>query len=631
MQIDTRYALKMFFSNPTFEQVYFESVANAIDAGADHIEVSISTNGQLRDPAIEIKVSDNGIGFTDERFEGFRKLKEPSDKYHKGLGRLVYLQYFSEVDAVSTFSGKVRKFRFVHDFDGKSSVVDAAAAAPDGTTLTFRNFSGERVRSYDDLRAGSVRDALLQQFLPLLYQRKLDEKPIRIEISLSTTNENPQHEFFSETRILDENSLPEFKNAEIKDPTVDMFTAVNVAYAITSGQSKPLHITAANVDGRAIALNLVSPSSVPVGTSIVFLFSSELFSGRSDSARQRLVLADGTDERALYRALRTEIGRILSDELPDIQTRNEEVRQDFEDRFPHLIGLFETETVGLIERGEALESAQQRFFHAQKQVLESDPSDEAAFQKSLELSARSLMEYVLYRDWVIKRLGDTTHKDREETIHNLLVPRFKRFNQESLVDDVYQNNAWILDDKFMTFRTILSEATMNDVIAAITLDEDVPGDSGRPDISMIFSADPEVESGVDVVILELKRKTDDDKENGYASRQLIKRARKLVDHCSNIQRAWYYGVIEIDDESEQTLIDEGWTPLHSKGRVFYKEHTLQRKKDGALVPTPVFLLSFEAVTADAAARNHTFLELLKSKFRQGQADKIVDAVVASVQ
>lgn len=628
MQIETRYALKLFFSSPTFEQVYFEAVANAIDAGANTIRVEIKTNGQAHEPEIEISVRDNGVGFTDERYDRFCKLKEPSDKFHKGLGRLVYLQYFSEVEVTSCYASSVRTFRFVHDFNGKSKVATATPEIPRGTTLTFRRFSGERIKSYDDLKAGSVRDALLRQFLPILYQRKLEGQPIRIDVSLETTNENRQRDFFSETHVLDESTLPELKVSQVKDPTVDLFSEVQVAYAISRDQPRPLLITAANVDGRTIPLNLVPQSSVPAGTSVVFLFTSELFSGRSDSARQRLVLADGVNERALYRALRSEIGRLLCDELPEIRTRNQEVTESFEERFPHLIGLFEAETVGLINRDEIVEAAQQRFFHAQKQVLESDPSDENAFQKSLELSARSLMEYVLYRDWVIKRLLGTSYDTREETIHNLLVPRFERFEQSSLVEDVYRNNAWILDDKFMTFRTILSEATMNDVINEITLEEDSVEDKGRPDISMIFSADPNSQAAVDVVVIELKRKTDDDKENGYASRQLVKRARKLVDHCPSIQRAWYYGIVEIDEQADQLLRDEGWTPLHSKGRVFYKEHSLVRKTDGVHVPTPIFLLSFDAVTEDAAARNHAFLELLKSKFKRAEGISAVQEASA---
>lgn len=167
----------------------------------------------------------------------------------------------------------------------------------------------------------------------------------------------------------------------------------------------------------------------------------------------------------------------------------------------------------------------------------------------------------------------------------------------------------------MTYRTILSEASMKAVIAAITLEDEVIDDDGRPDISMIFSADPDKAERVDVVVVELKRKRKDDKESTFAAVQLIKRARLLVDHCPNIQRVWYYGIIDIDDDLDQTLRDMGWTPLYSKGKVFYNSFTVRRKSDDVSIPAPTFLMSFNSITEDAAARNHTFLELLKSNFR----------------
>jgi hypothetical protein len=167
----------------------------------------------------------------------------------------------------------------------------------------------------------------------------------------------------------------------------------------------------------------------------------------------------------------------------------------------------------------------------------------------------------------------------------------------------------------MTYRTILSEASMKAVIAAITLEDEEVEDDGRPDISMIFSADPDKAERVDVVVVELKRKRKDDKESTFAAVQLIKRARLLVDHCPNIQRVWYYGIIDIDDDLDQTLRDMGWTSLYSKGKVFYNPFTVRRKSDDVSIPAPTFLMSFNSITEDAAARNHTFLELLKSNFR----------------
>ena len=134
----------------------------------------------------------------------------------------------------------------------------------------------------------------------------------------------------------------------------------------------------------------------------------------------------------------------------------------------------------------------------------------------------------------------------EADIHNLIVPRWKQFQKGDFMESLYRNNAWLLDDKFMTFQTILSEQRMDTIIDAITLKEEVTVDDGRPDIAMIFSADPAEATAVDVVVVEIKKKTDDEKENQYVINQLLDRAVRLAAQCPNIQRIWYYA-IQISD------------------------------------------------------------------------------------
>jgi antirestriction protein len=111
-----------------------------------------------------------------------------------------------------------------------------------------------------------------------------------------------------------------------------------------------------------------------------------------------------------------------------------------------------------------------------------------------------------------------------------------------MVRDIYRNNVWLLDDKFMTFRSVLSEKEMVEVIAAISHVEE-QGDRTRPDIAMVFSADPSSVEKVDVVVVEVKRRAVSDKDTTYAAVQLLKRARMLIDHCPNIQRMWYYALV----------------------------------------------------------------------------------------
>ena len=70
MEIDTKYAVDLFFSHPAFFQIYFETVANALDAEASEVAIHISTDGQIRPKHLEITVSDNGQGFP-TNFSGF--------------------------------------------------------------------------------------------------------------------------------------------------------------------------------------------------------------------------------------------------------------------------------------------------------------------------------------------------------------------------------------------------------------------------------------------------------------------------------------------------------------------------------------------------------------------------------
>src|SRR3990167_5207529 len=121
---------------------------------------------------------------------------------------------------------------------------------------------------------------------------------------------------------------------------------------------------------------------------------------------------------------------------------------------------------------------------------------------------------------------------------------------------------------------------------AIRLDEEITEESGRPDIAMIFSADPEDSTPVDVVVIEIKKKTEEEKENQYAVNQLLERADKLAQYCSNIQRIWYYAVLEINDSFARSLRQQKWAPLFSKGRAYYQKFPNSPKEKTGGAPPP---------------------------------------------
>ena len=615
MDIETAGAIRLFFPNPSLTLVYFEALANALDAGATDVSIEIDVQGYDKPDTLKITVTDNGDGFNDENFDRFKTLLKPRDKFHKGIGRLVFLNYFDRVEVISMRDRWQRKFVFKEGFDDNAPLQQLEQAQDAKTTLTFTGFSGSRVKSYDNLKPDAIKPLLIEQFLPTLDARKRDGKAFRIWINLKTTESNPQKEFFPHEVTITPDDLPSMTKITIQDNSLDAFSTIDMHYHVEPVSGKGSLLVAFNIDGRTIPVNLIPASSFPTGYMGVFLFESEMFHSNADSSRQKLIFPDGLHEASLYRVLRREVGKILADKIPKITEKNEKVKEKFEEQFPHLLGYFENDTVGLIDRDDALEIAQQKFFRAQKQVLQCETLTEAAYEKSLELSSRTLTEYILYRDKIIGRMKEMTADNAESEIHNLIVPRFKEFSQEAMPSEVYQNNAWLLDDKFMVFRTILSEQRMDTVVNAIRLDEESEKDAGRPDIAMIFSADPKDASAVDVVVIEIKKKTDDEKENQYAINQLLDRAVKLAAHCPNIQRIWYYAVIQISDTMGTRLRQQNWAPLFSMGKLYYQEFRTERP-DGTVVPTPTFVVSFDAIVADAESRNHTFLEILRNGMKE---------------
>ncbi len=611
MDIETSNAIELFFPNPSLVQVFFEAVANSLDAGASEITIKIEIQGFTSPETLKVSVIDNGAGFTDENFSRFKTLLKRRDEFHKGLGRLVYLNYFHRVEITSTWGSNRRSFVFKDAFDGAAPIEALPEPQPNCTRLVFANFSGDRVRSYDNLKPGALRGRLMAEFLPTLYDRLRKGRDFKITIDLETKEANQQKEFLSSAETITPADLPELKSVAIKDAMLDAYEGVEMFYHIKSGMGERSLVTAVSIDGRTIPINLLQQGAVPPDHSGIFLFSSKLFAGAADTSRQKLVLPDTISEPDLLRVLRREVGKVLTEHIPQIAEKNTHTKQQFEDKFPHLLGYFEDTTVGLIDKDEALEIAQRKFFRAEKEVLQCEKLDDANFEKSLELSSRTLTEYILYRDLIIRKLKDMSAKNSEADIHNLIVPRYGTFSGADLLAGVYRNNAWLLDDKFMSFQTILSENRMDTVIKAITLAEDVAADDGRPDIAMIFSADPAVATAVDVVVVEIKKKTDDEKENIFAINQLLDRAQKLVNYCPNIQRVWYYAVLQINDVLAGRLRQMKWAPLYSKGVVYYQDFET-RRPDGVIVPTPTFALSFDAIIGDAESRNHTFLEILKS-------------------
>ncbi|MBX3176262.1 MAG: sensor histidine kinase [Candidatus Hydrogenedentes bacterium] len=615
MKIKLDKAIAYFYPSPSFEQIYFETIANAIDAGATEVSIDIYIESFAKPETLSITIKDNGVGFTDRNFGKFSHLLDADSKDHKGLGRLVLLVYFSDVHVSSVFGkSNRREFDFTRDFGGEEKTTSLEGnESANGTTIKCESFLGERIKSYDYLRPSTIRERLLEHFFPLFFHKKQGKEELSIKIRLDTKTPNQEHNFYNSTSNLTLSDVPELTAVDFKDDSIDLIENITVHYRIDNDKLAPKSVlTAFCVDGRTIKELLVPLTSIPEGHQLVFLFTSNLFSS-TDASRQSIDLTR-LPEKPLMAALRRQVASIIDQSISEVQERNVEIDRNIREKFPHLAGYFPTDTIGIIQREDAIEQAQRQFFLDQKDVLECTELDEKQYEKALNISARVLTEYILHRVQIIRRLKSISHENSESDIHNLIVPMRQTLRRDGAMADIYNNNIWVFDDKYMSYSTILSDESMEKVLSEITLE--VEASDGRPDLTIVFSGDPATSPKVDVVLIELKKLGVSLAQKEEVVSQLRQRARRLLEYFPDrINRIWFYGLTEIDDEFRRSLMENDFQELYSLGTMFYKPQDIYPFNKDEKFIVDMYVMTYDTLLRDAESRNSTFLNLLKYRIQ----------------
>ena len=323
--------------------------------------------------------------------------------------------------------------------------------------------------------------------------------------------------------------------------------------------------------------------------------------------------------KAIKTIFRKKVAEIIEKEIPTIKDQNKKTKDNLNKTYPHLVGYFNDDEVGIISRSKSIEDAQKLFMRDQKDILEAKGLSNEEYDKALDVSSRTLAQYIVYREKIISKVEQLTSKDSEADLHNLILPK-RSVLQNSDMDSIYNNNLWLLDNKYMTYTTAMSERTMGEVLDEIAQGANKIEDNGRPDIAIIFSNDPNISDNksVDVVIIELKKRGITLAKTEEVESQLQQRAIKLLNYYPNkIQRMWFYGIVEFNDDFKLSLLNDKYRPLYSKDQLYYKENSWRKSLDD---PTEyivgTYILSIDAFINDAKAHNEIFLNILKEGFKQ---------------
>ena len=625
MRVNTKQAVKLFFQNPSLEQVFKEAIANSLDANATEIKVKVYIDSFEKQETLQIEIVDNGEGFTDARYDKFCELLKVEEDTHKGVGRLVYLSYFDKIEVSSYFNGKHRTFTFNDEFDKEKTDMKLSVdeARKRETTLAFKNCSLQRLSSISVITPEYLKRQILLEFYPRLYLLKKAGKQIKITFKIDIPHKSKKHFVGSYEKEITSNDIPDMQTTPINADVVKMYENTQLDYSVKKSDpySETFLMTALCVDNRTQVLeDIIAPENLPkLGYSIVFILRSSFFDGKVDAARQTLTLKEA-DLKTIKALFREKVAEIIEREIPSIKEQNQKTRESLNKTYPHLLGYFKKEEVGIIERSQSIEEAQKRFMRDQKDILEAQSLEGDRYDKALDVSSRTLAQYILYREKIIQKVEAITKDNPEADIHNIILPQKNVFKEGDL-DCIYNNNLWLLDNKYMTYTTAMSDKTMKQVVEEIT-QTSAETDNDRPDIVVMFSNDPQnsQDKSVDVVVIELKKRGIKLAKTEEAISQLKQRAIKLLKYYPNkIQRMWFYAIVEFNDEFKLALINDEYTPLFSKDSLYYKENKLQLSLDD---PTKyqigTYVLSIDAFIEDAKANNEVFLNILKDGFKQKQ-------------
>lgn len=623
MNIGITEAIQHFFPNPSFDLIYSEGIANAFDAGARNILIHINLDSFNEANTLKIEIEDDGCGFTNKNFDKFSSLLKKSDNSHKGLGRLIYLKYFKEVFIESVYDNKKKRtFTFNESFDGtKFTNEELDEEKNNYTKLIFKKFSNQKLNTYSNVRASSIKKYLLKQFLPRLLFMKETSIDFSIQIETDVVEGNSDNQFYSDSVSITEKDLPEMEEIIIKTEGLDLFKdELKMLYTIDEKYNGSVS-TAICVDERAIEIQILKNEKLPEKINGIFLLQSDFFNSKIDDSRQELLLND-YEKKLVEKIYLEKISEVLNNKFPEIAEKNKETSKKLNTCYPHLEGYFSNKSICLIDENKTLEEAQSKFFKEQKEVLGAKKLTDKQYEMSLNHATRILTEYILYRNIIIEKLRNITGDEKEAKIHNLIVPMQQTFSSNSFINDLYSNNAWLLDDKYMAYRTILSDENMSHLISRISDEKELQSDNLRPDIAFVFSDDiNQVSHPVDVVIVELKKKGLGYLGNSTVVKQLEQRARRLLGLYPNkIQRMWFFGIVEFDKELRIEM-SEDWTPLYSSDEAFYKTKYLKPVDKnlniiGEEKPVSLTLMSFDSLWKDAKSRNETLLKVLKESIRK---------------
>ncbi|RDU61384.1 ATP-binding protein [Helicobacter sp. MIT 14-3879] len=574
--------------NIKVENVIFESIMNAIQANATHIELKIiasSLTEKNKTPYIDkIEIIDNGDGFNEENLKSFGEYRSNYKKSFgcKGVGRFMYLKLFKNVKAIS----KNKEFDFTCNGMTEPKKIDS----DDKTKVILLN---PKDNCFVDF--SKIKKQIIEHFLAYF----------------KTENKNIQIDIYRNGECVDSiksNEMPNFEKKEFKIRSYS-FT-LSYLFGKDDFKNEGFYVANKRVVVKNSELEQDRKYDLPSekDLKIFYILESGYFDNNVNDERNELKIYPKQKNslefqdlswNEIYDELEKQLKIIYKEHNFDVENKIKENRKESIKTFPYLGAYFENRNELNID--DMLKNAKKEF-DEDKDFLRngSNKTKENYESKLTKVTQAELAEYVFDRNKLIQQLKESVKKgDIEAKVHNLFMPK-NTFDDKQ---DYKSNNVWLFDDRFMCYDKIFSDIQIKDIFPELHKNRE------RPDLLSIISNTYEKEKITDILLIEFKKPEENRDYFLKANRQILSYASAINETYSQKSlRIWAYGFLKFNNDILKDLINDDYNQTYTSANfpICYKYN----KANNIIVN----FMDYNSLICDAENRNQLFLDILRGKY-----------------
>lgn len=610
------------------ERVVYEAILNSIHSNSENIECIFEyLNGTVKSEYKNIKsinIIDDGDGFIENNIKSFDTyLSEYKTKQwgSKGTGRFSFLKLFKKVYYTSSFIEKDKQVKKQLNFSIENGleITDNENIDDNLTTLVL----SEPIE-FQDINVEKMINNVFIKIYPTLALIKNSEPNKKLKITFKVKDLIAEIKSFTLTDIV--NLENKSFNISYKDSEGKLVKEPFTLYYYLSDDTTPKlqynGYCAGNINVKKFDISIKLKNK-----SYLFFLYSDYFNTHVDDARTEFpniknleasLTAPINWERINFK-LKECLDNILFTTYPDMMEKSNQVLESVKHSFPYLEELIDdsyTSTVGYVTQGDLLSSGYKKIDLIKDNIrkitekfVDTHTISDDDYDNLIKNASLDLAEYVTNRQVILDKMQTMIEQNEsiEDNIHNLVMPMRTIQNKDNL--DLRTTNLWLIDDKFMSFTSALSDKNIKTALNEIKNSDTESFEGGRkePDIIMYFNNDEQKNK---LVTIELKSFSADSIKKKSGVEQLLDYIEIIKKNVPNINEQWYYLITTIDDEFRKRLKRDSFKQILSSNGGYFRYY------EDESIESNVYVLDMKELISDANLRNKAFMDVFKGGFQK---------------